>query len=71
MKATVIKAFYDLQDPNRTTYQVGSVFEGTTERVKGLEDKGYVKAEKVAEKPTAKPTEKVAKPQPTKRAKKG
>lgn len=45
MKSTVIRAFYDMQDPARTIYQLGETFEGDAERVMELEDKGFVKAE--------------------------
>lgn len=43
MKSKVIKAFYDMQDPKETVYNVGSVFEGSAERVKELEGRGFVK----------------------------
>ncbi len=43
MKAKVIRAFYDLQDPARKVYSVGDPFEGSPERVKDLEKRGYVK----------------------------
>lgn len=47
MKAEVIVSFYDLEtglgSVPENTYQVGSVFEGTPERVQGLVDKGFVK----------------------------
>lgn len=57
MKAEVIKAFYDLQDPARTVYQVGSSFEGETKRVKDLEKRGFVKAiEEKEQKPAARRT---------------
>lgn len=58
MKAKVIKAFYDLNDPARKTYQVGSEYEGTAARIKELAGKGFVEAQAEAkaeeEKPTAK-----------------
>lgn len=43
MKAKVIRAFYDLHDPARTIYQIGSMFEGEPKRVQELETKGFVK----------------------------
>lgn len=59
MKAKVIKAFYDLQDPARTVYQVGTEFEGTNKRVEELAKKGFVEvaakaAETIEEKEPAK-----------------
>ena len=54
MKATVIRAFYDMQDPARTIYQLGETFEGDVKRVMELENKGFVKA--------------IAEPAPKKRA---
>lgn len=42
MKATVIRAFFDAQDPSRKLYQIGSEFEGTQNRVKELAGKGFV-----------------------------
>lgn len=44
VKSTVIRAFYDLQDPARTIYQLGETFEGDAKRVMELENKGFVKA---------------------------
>lgn len=44
VKATVIRAFYDMQDPARTIYQLGETFEGDAKRVTELENKGFVKA---------------------------
>ena len=44
MKAKVIRAFYDLQDPARTIYQIGSEFEGDAKRVAELADGGFVEA---------------------------
>lgn len=46
MKAKVIRAFWDLQDPKQTVYQVGSSFEGKTERVRELAKKGFLEIEK-------------------------
>lgn len=45
MKATVVKAFWDAQDPARKVYQIGEAFEGTQKRVKDLEKRGFVKAQ--------------------------
>lgn len=47
MRAEVLVPFYDLEtglgNVPENTYQVGSVFEGTPERVQGLVDRGFVK----------------------------
>lgn len=62
MRAKVIRAFYDIEDPKRTVYQVGDSFEGTDERVKGLAEKGFVEAVKEAKAPAKAPAKrKVAK----------
>lgn len=45
MKAEVIRAFFDAQDPARTLYHAGDAFEGTAKRVRDLEKRGFVKAE--------------------------
>lgn len=47
MKAKVIKAFKDLNDPTGAIYQVGTTYEGADKRIAELENKGFVKAEKV------------------------
>lgn len=44
MKAIVIRTFWDMQDPEHPTYHEGDEFEGTDERVTGLEERGFVKA---------------------------
>lgn len=49
MKAKVIKAFYDLKDPARKTYQVGSEYEGSAARLKELAGKGFVELAAKAE----------------------
>lgn len=55
MKATVIRRFFDAQDPGHPIYAVGSPFEGSAARVRQLEEKGFVKtAEKKATKKTTK-----------------
>lgn len=43
MKATVIRAFYDMQDPKETVYQVGDAFEGDARRIAELEKGDFVK----------------------------
>ena len=43
MKALVIKAFTDAENP-QNVYMPSSEFEGTSARVKGLESLGYVRA---------------------------
>lgn len=54
VKAKVIKAFYDMQDPKETVYQVGDMFEGAEKRVKELEERGFVKAEELKKRVTRK-----------------
>lgn len=54
VKAKVIKAFYDMQDPKETVYQVGEMFEGAEKRVKELEGRGFVKAEEPKKRVTRK-----------------
>lgn len=54
VKAKVIKAFYDMQDPKETVYQVGDMFEGAEKRVKELEERGFVKAEEPKKRVTRK-----------------
>lgn len=44
MRAKVIRAFWDMVDPKHPTYHEGDEFEGTDERVKGLEERGFVEA---------------------------
>ena len=43
MKALVIKAFTDAENP-QNVYMPSSEFEGTPTRIKGLESLGYVRA---------------------------
>lgn len=59
MKAKVIRAFWDMQDEAHKTYHEGDEFEGTADRVKGLEEKGFVEA--IPEKKAA-PRKRAAKP---------
>lgn len=54
VKAKVIRAFYDMQDPKETVYQVGDMFEGAEKRVKELEGRGFVKAEEPKKRVTRK-----------------
>ena len=42
MEGKVVKAFWDMQDPKRTTYNVGDTYTGTDERIAGLAEKGFV-----------------------------
>lgn len=48
MKARVVRAFYDVNDPARKVYQIGSFFEGERERIEDLVRKGYVVTAKKA-----------------------
>ena len=61
MRAEVITPFYDLTtglgEVPENTYKVGSVFEGTAERVEELVEKGFVKRLPTRRRAKAKPKE--------------
>ena len=56
MDAKVIKPFFDLANPE-DVYAVGDKFTGTAERVKGLQEKGFVVVEEKPRRRTAKSKE--------------
>lgn len=60
MRAKVIRAFRDIEDPSGTVYQVGDTFEGTDERVGGLAEKGFVEKASEAKAPAKAPAKRKA-----------